>query len=114
LSLHLKKAVEDGQFQALIIGENIKISHNFFVDDVLILGMLNRFTWLTLFHILKTNSNATSLHMNLHKLIVYHDMCDTKVIDYIKGLFGIETEPMKFGMKYLGYHIKPCSYRNAD
>jgi len=37
-----------------------------------------------------------------------------EIIDYIKNIFGIEAVPMKFGIKYLGYHIKPCNYRNAD
>lgn len=51
LSFHIKKAVLDGQFLSLHMGNYIKISHSFFVDDVLIMGMLNRFSWLTLFHV---------------------------------------------------------------
>lgn len=48
LSFHIKKEVVHDQFQAMHMGKNIKISHGFFVDDVLIMGMLNRFAWLLL------------------------------------------------------------------
>lgn len=61
LILHIKKAVAEGQFQALHMGNDIEISNNFFVDDVLIMGMLNYFAWLTLF----------TYFLNLQKLLVY-------------------------------------------
>jgi len=114
LSLHIKKAVELDQFQVLQMGYNIKISHGFFVDDVLIMGMLNRFAWLCLFHIFRKFANATGLHMNVHKSIIFHGDCDLEIIAYIKKLFGVEAEMMVNGMKYLGYHIKPCNYMNVD
>lgn len=109
-----KKVVSDGQFQALPMGNDIKISHKFFVDDFLIMGMVNRFAWLTLFQVFSKFANATGLHMNLQKSIVYHDICDMEVISYIKSLFGVVAALMMSGMKYLGYHIKPYSYKVFD
>lgn len=76
--------------------------------------MLSRFTWLHLFHIFNKFSIATGLTMNLHKSIVYHDVGDFEVVEYIKNLFGIEAEQMLLGMQYLGYRIKPKCYRNTD
>jgi len=111
LSLHINKEVLDGKFQALHMGNDIKISHSFFVDDVLIMGMLNLFAWLTLFHVFTKFAKATGLHMNLQKSIVYHGICDMEAVAYIKSLFGIDAEQRMCGMKYLGHHIKPCGYR---
>lgn len=52
--------------------------------------------------------------MNLQKSIVCHDICDMEGIAYIKILFGAVVELMMSGMKYLGYHIKPCIYKVFD
>jgi len=114
LILHIKKAVAEGQFLALNMGSDNDISHSFFVDDVLIMGMLNHFSWLTLFHKFTKFANATTLYMNLHKSIIYHGICDMEIVAYIKSLFGVEVDQMMNGMKYLGYHIKPCGYKVAD
>lgn len=114
LSLHIRNAVAEGQFQAVHLGCDIRISHSFFVDDVLIMGMLNRLAWLTHFHIFAKFANATGLYMNLQKSIVFHGICDMEVIAYIHILFGVASELMSGGMKYLGYHIKPCSYKVND
>lgn len=59
----------------------------------------------------KKFANATDLHMNIQNSIIFHGYCDMEIISYIKILFIIEAEMMKTGMKYLGYHIKPCSWR---
>jgi len=47
------------------MGNDIDISHNFFVDDVLTMGMLNQFAWLILFEIFSKFPNAIGLYMNL-------------------------------------------------
>jgi len=73
LSLHLKNAVVNDQFQSLHMGNNIKISHGFFVDDVLIMGKVNRFAWLFLLHIFTKFANATGLHMNIQKSTIFMD-----------------------------------------
>jgi len=114
LSLHINKAILDGQFQALHMGNDINISHSFFMDDVLIMGMLNCFAWMTLFHVFTKFSNAIGLHMNLQKFIFYHNICDMEMIYFIKSIFWIDVEPMMSSMKYLGYHIKPSIYRIVD
>ena len=44
LSLHIKIMVLEDQFQPLKMGNNIKISHNLFVDDILMMGMLCHFS----------------------------------------------------------------------
>lgn len=92
LSLQIKKVVAHGHIQALEMGMNIKISHSLFVDDVLIMEILNRFTWLYLFHIFNKFAIISGPSMNLHQSIVYHDVGDLEVIEYIRNIFGIEAE----------------------
>jgi len=90
------------------------ISHSFFVDDVLIVGILNRFSWLHLFHIFTKFGNASGLILNQCKSSIVHDQCDMEIIDYIRRLFGVASEILIGGMKYLDFHIKACSYRVHD
>jgi len=94
LSLHISKVVEQDQFQALKIGNNINISHVFFFYDVLIMGMSFRLSSLCFFHIFRKFINAASFCMNAHKSILCHDDCDLENILYIKNLFGIEAKLM--------------------
>lgn len=91
LSLHIKNVVVEGHFHALHIGRNIQISHRFFFDDVLIMGILNRFAWLHFFHIFTKSGNAFGLILNQCKSSIVHDHCDMEIIDYIRRLFGVAS-----------------------
>lgn len=114
LSLHIKNAMSKGHFLTLHLGKNIHILHKFFVDDVLITGILNKFSWLHLFHIFTKFGNAFGLIMNHLKSTIVHDQSDMEVIAYIRRLFGVASEILSRGMKCLGFHIKPCNYKVND
>lgn len=114
LSLHITNAVVDEHFQPLHIDKNIWISHIFFIDDMLITEMLNRFAWLHLFHIFFNFGNATDLMINQSKSAIIHVHGDRDITDYIANLFRISSENMSSGLKYLRFHIKPCKYRVLD
>ena len=101
----------ESNFGALSLGCDIKVSHSFFVDDILIMGMIDRFSWLALYHIIIKFGNPTSLIMNLMKSIILYDTCDMDDIAYIQRPFGVETDTLTGGIKYMGYHIKPYRYR---
>jgi len=89
LSLHIKKVVLEDQFQTLKMGNNISISHNPFVDNILIMGMIFCFSWLCLVHIYSRFANASSLPMNVNKSILYHGQCDLETISYTKVYFPL-------------------------
>lgn len=42
LSLKIRKGVSTGDFEALKISKHISVSHSFFVDDILLMGMINK------------------------------------------------------------------------
>lgn len=68
---------------------NINISHNLFVDNILIMGMIFHFSWLCLLHIFSRFANASGLHMNVNKYVLHHGQCDLETISYIKVYFPL-------------------------
>lgn len=114
LNLQIKKVIETDNSRALVLGRDIKISHNFFVDYVLIMGMIKRIDCFVLYHIFKRFENALSLIMNLLKSSILYGSCNMDDIAYIQNLFGIGEDSLEGGTTYLGFHIKPCRYRNQD
>lgn len=83
LSLHITNVVAEGHLIPLKIGRNIRISHSFFVDDVLIMGILNRFAWLHLFHTFIKFENDTGLIKNQSKSAIVNEQGDYETTDYI-------------------------------
>jgi len=81
-----------GLFSPLKIGRNTQISHSFFVDDVLIMGLLNRFAWLHLFQIFYRFGNASGLKMNQTKSVIMYALEIFETIVYIANLFGISSD----------------------
>lgn len=59
-----------------LLGLISKFRMVFFVDNVLVMCMLNHLSWLNLFHIFKRFKCASGLVMHLHKSMLYHDMGD--------------------------------------
>jgi len=103
LSLHINKAVSENMCRPLKLCRNNYISHNLFVDDILIFGMLCRLTWICLHDILKRFQKATGLQINESKSAFYHNDVNMEIIEWISSLFEIEARPIKDGMKYLRF-----------
>lgn len=57
---------------------------------------------------------ATGLQINESKSIIYHEKCDREIIDYIAVFYNIKEIPIREGMKYLRYHLKPSCYTRVD
>ena len=51
LSHKIKNACMESESNALKMGNGINISHSFFVDDILIFGMISRMAWTNLHYI---------------------------------------------------------------
>lgn len=114
LSLHINKAIKDFICNLLKICRSISISHNLFVDDIMMFGMLCRLTWLCYYEILKKFQRATGLQINYEKSVFFHnDSCQDKV-EWLSALFGIKAQSISLGLKYLGFQLKASSYKNTD
>lgn len=114
LSLHINKAVKENRCQPLKICWNISISHNLFVDDIIMFGILCSFTWLRFYEILFNFQKATGLQINSAKSVIYHnDICQEEV-EWLLVLFGMEAQPISHGIKYLGFQLKANGYSKVD
>eukprot|EP00253_Pinus_taeda_P006727 PITA_06727 len=76
LSLHINRAVNEGHIKAVKICRQVHISHNLFVDDVLLFAMLCKSSWICYKNILDRFHSATGLFINKSKSILYHNDVD--------------------------------------
>lgn len=103
LSLHINKAVADQRCIPISISRHISLSHNLFVDDVLLCAMLQRASWACLFDILINFQKATGLVINRHKSILYYNGAILDLISCIAYMFGVQAQPIRRGITYLGF-----------
>jgi len=68
LSHKIKNACLGGEFQALPMGRGVRNSHNFFVDDIVIFGIISKMMWATLHNIFYRFGSASGIFMNKGKL----------------------------------------------
>jgi hypothetical protein len=110
----LTQAVESRTFQGLKVVVSTFISHLLFVDDVLILGVGKIEYWLTLKSILSKFCSATGMIVNCHKSVFLVQNIDLNLKLSLTSVFNIKIECLDQGMKYLGFFLKPNSYRVND
>jgi len=114
LSLQISHAVSGSRIKPVRICRGISLSHNFFVDDVLLTAMLCKESWQCLYGILCKFQSATGLVINKLKSILYFkDPGDATAI-WIADLFGISNVPIQNGLKYLGFPLKAKGYGLRD
>ena len=99
LSLHIKKFVSKNTCRPVKICWNNFVSHNLFIDDVLIFSTLCRTMWQCIFNILYRFQRATRLHINKSKSIIYHNDANMELVEWISQLFGIGIRPIRNGVK---------------
>lgn len=114
LSLHINKAISENTCKPVNISRNNYVSHNLFVDDVLIFAMLCKITWRCINDILCRFQRATGLLINKSKSILYHKDTNMELVEWISELFGVGIRSIKDGVKYLGFHLKAKSYSKDD
>eukprot|EP00253_Pinus_taeda_P003310 PITA_03310 len=114
LSLHINKAVEEARVRPLKLCRGISISHNLFVDDIIIFGMLCKLSWSCYFDILAKFQRATGLNINLEKPGFFHNDSDLVLITWLSEKFGIKAHPIGRGLKYLGFQLKAMGYKKTD
>jgi len=114
LSNQIKKAVSEQRCRPVKICKDISLSHNLFVDDVLIFSMLCRMSWRCLYDILLKFQSASGLVINKVKSMLYHNDSDMDTILWISDLFGISQSPIRGGFKYLGFTLKAKGYGKRD
>lgn len=114
LNLQINKALSSGNIDSLSISRGNSITHNLFVDDVLLFAMLCRHTWLFMHGLLLSFQKATGLIINLEKSSFHFDNVKMEEMEYISQLYNIQAVSINEGIKYLGYHLKSTGYNIPD
>ena len=80
LSLNIKRDVTTGEFSGLNISEKDATSHSFFVDDVLIFGLMIISNWRRLGQIFNNFYYASGMEANNSKSCFYHSEGSPEVV----------------------------------
>jgi hypothetical protein len=114
LSLSLKKAQVDGMITGIKVSRLIKILHLSCVDDVLIMSRASPAKWVKIQEILHVFCRASGLVINVQKSIFLHSGVPSKNLQCLKDLLLYPCKELSLGFKYLGYLLKPGSYKTND
>lgn len=64
-------------------------------------------TWICLHEILGRFQKATGMFVNDIKSSFHVENINGDLIIFLTGLFNIKSYPIRNGLKYLGYNLKP-------
>lgn len=114
LSRLILKAKHSGLFTGLEVAVNLFISHLLFVDDILIFlnGNLNEVKVLK--DLIDLFLKATGLQINPRKSHFILEGFNRQETNAITDIMPFETCQMDSPFKYLGFWLKPSSYRKQD
>ena len=68
----------------------------------------------SLFEVLMIFCKATGMKINEDKSALYISNLDESEVVTLRNTFAFSVNNIEFGMKYLGFHLKPCSYLLKD
>jgi len=114
LTLQINRAVADNLCRPVKICKDIFLSHNLFVDDILIFAMICKQSWICINNILQKFQAASGILINKDKSKLYHNDTNDDLVLWIANLLGIGLESISCGIKYLGFNLKAKGYRNQD
>ena len=92
----------------------IQLSHLLFLDDVLLFRDGSYNECVSFKNVLHTFLRATSREISENKSLILRNELTTEVEDQVTQLFNFKIEPLYFGLKYMGYFIKPNNSKVVD
>lgn len=114
LSSHINLAVSQGRCKSVMICKDVSLSHNFFVDDILIFAMLFKASWACLYIIFQKFHAATGLFINSDKTKLFHNNSNLANALWVANRFGINLALLSEGLPYLGFRLKVKNNKYAD
>ena len=101
-------------YHGLSFGNETILTHVLFVDDIVMVNDGSELSLSTLYEILMHFCKASGMQINVNKSSLYFScMEDTEVI-ILQNIFTFPVDRIENGMKYLGFHLKPCRYLIRD
>ena len=110
LSRALLSAKECGVLRGISFGNDISISHVLFVDDIVMVSDASEQSLSTLYEVLYIFCKASRRLINDDKSSILHSSLDEFELITVQNIFSFPVTKLEFGLKYLGFHLKPCRY----
>jgi hypothetical protein len=114
LSLLLKRGKEEGKLTGMKVARIVKILHLFFVDDVMIMTREKIQEWQEIADLLSVFIRASRLEINLSKSTFHYSGLQGDLLEQFKELFPYNFMDLNSGFQYMGYYLKPSSYKIED
>jgi hypothetical protein len=114
LSRALESTKSNREFEGIAIYPTLRVTHLLFVDDVIIFCNGSRRDAGKLHDILDLFSLATGMVINGGKSMIITQNMDEEEIEEYRNFFSFEIKGLDAGLKYLGFHLKPNSYKKVD
>jgi hypothetical protein len=92
----------------------IKVLHLLFVDDILIMTRVSLVEWEKIQFILQVFCRASGLVINAQKSVFLHSGVSPETLRSIQDILLFSCKELALGFKYLGYVLKPDSYKSED
>ena len=105
---------DHGIFKGIHISANYVLTHLLFVDDIILFlnGTLGDSTVVK--SILLQFCTATGMQCNNSKSTLTCHGCTPHEIHYAQQIFPFTLTRFEDGLKYLGFYLKPVSYKTVD
>jgi hypothetical protein len=84
------------------------------VDDVIIMTNANLSEWTKIHKIINTFCIVSGMMINYQKSNFLVTGVGDATLDELKSLYNIESIDLSEGFNYLGFYIKPTSYKAED
>ena len=114
LSRAIPFALANETYHGLSSGNDIVLSHVLFVDDIVMINDGSEQSLSTLYEILLIFCKASRMKINNDKSTLYFSCMEESEIVTLQNIFTFIVDKIVNGMKYLGFHLKPCRYLLKD
>ena len=114
LSRYILTTQISGAFQGISFGNNIILSHILFVDDIILVSDGSEQSLSTLYEVLMVFCKASGMVINEDKSSFYYSGLEESELISLQNIFTFNVDKIEYGMKYLGFHLKPCRYHLKD
>ena len=110
----LLSAKDCGEFHGIYFGNDISLSHVLFVDDIVMVSHGSNQSLSTLYEVLLIFCKASGMLISEDKSSILHFGLDDSELIYLQNIFSFSIAKLEVGLKYLGFHLKPCRYLLKD
>jgi len=101
-------------YHGLPFGNDTVLTHVLFVDDIVMVNDGSEQSLSTLYEILMHFCKASGMQINDNKSSLYFSCMEDSEVITLQNIFSFPVDRIVKGMKYLGFHLKPCRYLIKD